>query len=1005
MTRKKSASNPKAPAAPVTPATPTQSDNKKKGKGQRPAREITFPVVGIGASAGGLEAFSQVLRALPPDTGMAFVLVQHLAPLHESILPTLLAKETAMKVSEIVDGMPVEADHVYVIPPNVNLAILHGVLHLMPRSELRGQHLAVDYFFRSLAEDMGSRAIGVILSGTASDGVMGMKAIKAEGGITFAQDDKSAKYNGMPHNAVAAGCVDFVMPPEAMASELARIAQHPYLARPKSAMTAELPVAEEDDIHKIFILLRRQSGVDFTYYKQATIQRRIKRRMLLHKLDRLPEYIRYLQESPTEAEALYNDILINVTSFFRDPDAFAALAAKVFPEITSGKSADTPVRIWVPGCSTGEEAYSIAISLLEFMGEAASGIPVQIFATDVDEAAINKARLGIYPEGIIDDVSPDRLRRFFARTDAGYQISKQIRDLCVFSRQNVIKDPPFSRLDLISCRNLLIYLERVLQKKVFSVAHYALKPSGFMLLGSAESIGEFANLFQLVDQKTKIYSKKSIASPIHFDFAAPAFPLPEQALQSSRDMQPITWTNLDVQREADRLMMKRYAPPGVVINEQMEILQFRGRTGPYLEPASGEASLNLLKMAREELMLSIRELVARATAEDTMVRKEGIHLTRDGQYRLLNIEVVPLRNPAGAGRCFLVIFEEAEASGPRHAQEPADKARPEDADRENEQLRQELTATREYLQSVIEQQEAGNEELRSANEEIQSSNEELQSINEELETAKEELQSVNEELATVNDELESRNAELTQLNNDLNNLIRSVNLPVIIVGNDMRIRRFSPLAEKALNLIPGDVGRPISDIRPTIETPDMKKLIQEVIDTVRAREVECQDGEGHWYSVRIHPYKTLDNRIDGAVIAFIDIDNMKRACEVARESRDFADAVIVAMRHPILVLDKDLRVTSANAAYLDMFGVSARETVGNLLYHLGNGQWGVPRLRALLDDAIINGKSFDDFIVSHDFEQLGRKTMLISGRHVPRGINRPAQVLMQIECGMEGAHE
>ncbi|HJW81744.1 MAG TPA: chemotaxis protein CheB [Acidiferrobacterales bacterium] len=962
---------------------------------------VGFPVVGVGASAGGLEAFTLLLQRLPADTGMAFVLVQHLHPEYESALTEILSRATSMPVAEAADGMAVEPDHIYVIPPNVYLAMLHGILHLLPRISISGQNLPIDHFLRSLAEDQGSKAIGVILSGTASDGVLGLKAIKGEGGITFAQDEKSAKYNGMPHSAITAGCVDFILPPDKIAAELARIARHPFLAyaRPdwvrKGVPADEALPASKDDFNKVFLLLRRFSGNDFTYYKHTTIQRRVRRRMLLHKLDRLKDYVRYLQEHPNEVRDLFHDLLINVTSFFRDPEAFAALKETVFPAIL-GRAEEAPVRIWVPGCASGEEAYSIAITLLEYLAEHGNGIPIQIFATDIDDEAVGKARAGIYPENITSDVSAERLRRYFVKVESGYQINKQIRDMCVFANQNVIKDPPFSRVDLISCRNLMIYLGQVLQKKVLTTFHYALKPSGFLLLGTAESIGEFADLFRTVDPKVKLYGKKSITTPLHVEFgpvSQPPTTVPEAAEI------PAIRTSLEIQREADRLIMNKYAPAAVVINEQLDILQFRGQTGAYLEPAPGEASLNILKMAREGLKLELSAAVKQAVSHHATARRSGVGVKQNGQIRSVNIEVTPIKGASAAGHCYVVIFQDVAtpAAGAKAAKHTKEKTKPAARDKRVTDLELELAATKEYLQSAIEQQETSNEELRSANEEIQSSNEELQSINEELETAKEELQSTNEELNTVNDELEGRNHELSQLNNDLTNLISSVNLPVIIVGADLRVRRFTPQVEKLLSLIATDVGRPIGDIKPNFTIPNFGALIAETIDTVRTTQIEAQDHDGRWYSVRIQPYRTLDNQITGAVIVFIDIDLIKKSLEAASIARDYAESVVSAMRHPILVLDKDLRVVSASAAYLQTFQVSAHETLGNLLYRLGNGQWGIPQLRGKLEDVIARDTAFDNFPVTHAFEKIGKRTVAVSGRRIPSGPTTPPLVLMQIE--------
>ena len=954
-----------------------------------------FPIVGVGASAGGLEAFSELLRALPIDTGMAFVLIQHLHPNYESALPEILSRETLMSIQEIRDGMEVMPDHVYVIPPSVDLELFDGILHLAPRLQPSERRLPVDHFFRSLAEAQSSRAIGVILSGTASDGVLGLKAIKAHGGITFAQDEKTAKYHGMPHSAIAAGSVDFVMTPAQIAAELARIARHPYLLLDKAGQTADLSPAGADDLNRIFLLLRRHCGHDFTYYKHTTIQRRIKRRMLLHKLENLDDYVRYLAETPNEVHELFHDILINVTGFFRDEEAFDALREKVFP-VLAHRNPETPLRIWIPGCSTGEEVYSIAVALLEYLGEAASSKNIQIFATDLDEYAIEKARAGTYPENIIQDISSERLKRFFNHAEGGYQISKIIRDMCIFAVQNVVKDPPFSKLDLISCRNLLIYLGPVLQKRVLNVFHYALNADSFLLLGSAESIGEFANLYSAVDAKAKVYIKKEGLALPHFDFTLPhetaSVPPPTAAPR------PIVERGrFDIQRQTDRVLMNKYVPAAVVVNEQLDIEQFRGHTGPYLEPAPGEASFNLLRMAREDLMVDLNGAVKEAMKNHVVAQKTGVRVRHNGHARIVDIEVTPITLAGEAQWHYLIVFKDVTPREPL-IEEPAKVAKKtQGSDKDKLRLQQELTATQEYLQSVIEQQETSNEELRSAYEEIQSSNEELQSINEELETAKEELQSTNEELATVNDELESRNKELKLLNDDLSNLIGSVAIPIIIVGKDLRIRRYTPGMEKLFNLISSDQGRPLNDIKPNIEIPAFVETVSTVIDNVTNRSIEVHNGEGHWYSVRIHPYRTLDNKISGAVIAFIDIDQIKCALNKASAAQNYAESVIEAVRHPMLVLDKDLRVVSASSAYCKVFQVTEKVTFGNLLYRLGNGQWGVPELRAALEKVIIEGSEFNDLAITHHFPNIGDRTMAISGRQIPAGITGESMVLMQIE--------
>ncbi|BAL23973.1 chemotaxis protein CheB [Azoarcus sp. KH32C] len=961
---------------------------KKEPSPKQTAHNHVFPIVGIGASAGGLEAFSEFFEHLAPDLHMAYVLVQHLDPTHKSMLADLLAEKTSMPVSEAADGMRVEPNHVYVIPPNKNLAIHHGALHLMPSSSPRTPQVTVDYFLRSLAQDAGEQAVGIILSGTASDGMLGMKMIKAEGGVTFAQDEDSAKYFSMPHASIAAGSVDFVLPPKEIAAELARIVGR---GTDSERRPSERDKDEEDHLNKMFILLRRRTGVDFSYYKLTTIQRRIRRRMLLHKIDRMSDYVRLLHDRPAEVDVLYYELLINVTAFFRDPESFDALVQEVFPKIVRDRSPADPIRVWVAGCSTGEEAYSLAIALIEYMDEQGVNIPIQIFATDIDSQAIEKARAGIFPESIAQDVPQRRLNRYFTKVDQGYQIAKHIRDMCLFAKQNVVKDPPFSRLDLVSCRNLLIYLGPVLQKKALSLFHYALKPTGFLFLGVAETIGKYADMYKTIDAKHKIYVKKAITTPMHFDFSAPQFNLPE-ATPGEKERQAAVLAGQDLQRAVDRVLMKKYCPASVVINEQMDIVQFRGQTGDFLEPAPGEASFNLLRMAREGLAMELRDTVAQATRTRATARKEGIRFRRGEELMRVTIEVAPLAEYAGPG-FFLVVFQCFKERRP----EPGDGTNDNEQAERLRGLEQELQSTKEYLQSVIEQDETINEELRSANEEILSSNEELQSTNEELETAKEELQSVNEELSTVNDELETRNREQLQLNNDLSNLLSSVNIPIVILDSDLSIRRFTPLAEKHLNLISTDVGRPISDINLNIQIPNLRKVLENVIETVNIREIEGQAHDGRWYSIRIRPYKTVDNKIEGAVIAFIDIDELKRGLKLAQEARDYAQGIVNAFRHPMLVLDGNLKVLSANPSYLECFNVSMKDTEGNLLYHLGDGQWGIPRLRNLLEDVCAKGKGFDEFAVELSMPGVGVKRVHVSGRPINSGKGNSPLVLMHIE--------
>jgi two-component system CheB/CheR fusion protein len=836
-----------------------------------------FMIAGIGASAGGLEACSLLLEALPAELGLALIIVQHLAPRHDSFLPELLASHSKLPVVQVTEGVHVEANRVYVIPPNVHMHIEDGNLHLVARPEDRTQHMPVDSFFRSLAEYAQNRAIGIILSGTASDGAIGVREIKSAGGITIAQDPHTAKSDGMPRAAIATGAVDLVLGAVGIAKELVRIASHP-LVRGEARKTDELTGLDEQ-LPRIFNMLRTATGVDFTHYKQPTIKRRLQRRMVLHKLNTLDEYIRFLQQNPSEVNGLYQDILIHVTRFFRDPESFDVLAKKAFTPIVANRSQETPIRIWIPGCATGEEAYSVAIAIQEFLGDQASGTPVQVFGTDVSDAAIEHARAGIYPESIMGDVSGERIRRFFTRTDGGFRINKTIRDLCIFARQDITRDPPFSKLDLILCRNVLIYLGANLQKRLMGVFHYALKNTGFLMLGSAETVGSGADYFNVIDKRYKLYSKK-IAS----DRADVEFPIGDysRSRPPSAKAPPAEPRPASIQSEANHIILSRYSPAGVVVDDDLQIVQFRGQTGKFLEPPPGDPSLNLLKMVREGLLYGIRTAIHEARKLGESVRREGLRVRTNGGITPVAVEVILLRGVPGE-RHFLVLFEEEKnregGDGKAHGRQtdgsPKEKRKgkgksEKDSNRVKE-LEKELAASREYLQSIIQDLEAANEELQSANEEILSANEELQSTNEELDTAKEELQSTNEELNTVNEELQSRNEELSHVNSDLINLLANVQIAIVMVSHDLRIRRFTPMAERVLNLIPTDVGRPISDIKPNIDCPDLEEQISEAVDSMSVKESECRDRTGKLFSLRIRPYKNVDNRIDGAVIALFEI--------------------------------------------------------------------------------------------------------------------------------------
>lgn len=966
--------------------------NKKRGSQAHPVVKPTqeppndellaFPVVGVGASAGGLDAFTQLLKALPVDTGMAFVLVQHLSPTHESALAEILSRVTQMPVTEVRSESKVEPNHVYVIPPGQGMILSGKALQLLPL-EGRVKLRPVDRFFRSLAEELGLQAIGVVLSGTATDGTIGLEAIKAEGGITFAQDS-TAEQDGMPHSAISSGCVDFVLPPDEIARELARIGKHPYV----------VPSSDEPNLTQVLHLLRHGTGIDFSNYKYNTIYRRVTRRMVLQKIEDLKDYIRFLKENPAEVTSLYYDLLIGVTSFFRNPEAFEALKDKVFPRLIKSQAGRDPVRIWSVGCSTGQEAYSLAMAFMEFAEAVGSSVPVRIFATDLNERGVETARTGFYPKDIAQDVSAERLRRFFVEVEGGYRINKAIREVCVFSRHNVISDPPFSQMDLICCRNLLIHLEPVLQQKIVPILHYALKPHGVLWLGASETIGSYRNLFELEDAKQKIYAKKPGPKGAQL-------PLQESGVPRT-SFTPITGrpsgAGSDLHREAEHFLVSRFAPPSVLVSKDLQILKYSGDTGAYLAPAPGEASLNLFKMLREGLLVGVRQAVLRAGKENALVREEGLRVKSNGGYRELTVEVVPLKSSGGMegggnDGGFLVLFHEAHQTDGSHAVRseiaPASQE-PQACDPDNARLQHELSATREYLQSVIEQQEAANEELQSANEEAQSSNEELQSINEELETSKEEIQSSNEELATVNDELNNRNAELNSLNSDLVNLLASIQVAIVMLGPDLRVRRFTPMAENLLNLVSTDIGRPVGAIKLKFDLPDLEALLRQVLNTVSIHEREVQDTHGHWYSLRLRPYKSLENKIDGVVMIMVDIDLQKRA-------QEYIENIVKAVSEPLIVLDANLRVRTANDSFRKTFQVTPEELKGRPLYELGNGQWNIPDLHRLLLEVLKLNEEVKNLEVEHEFPHIGKKALLLNARQVPQVNGLEASILLAIE--------
>ncbi len=929
-------------------------------------------VVGVGASAGGLEAFTELLSHLPDDTGMAFVLIQHLDPSHESHLAELLSKATKMPIAEVKGETRTEANHVYVIPPRRNLSISGGVLH-SPDRPVSGRNMPIDDFFRALAADRGRRALGVVMSGTASDGTLGLQAIKAAGGTTFAQEMGSAKFDSMPRSAIAAGVVDYVLPPAGIARQLVAIAHHSNVPiDPRE----EIGPPGDPKLAKILRLVRSATGVDFTHYKPSTLARRIKRRMTLRGFENLEDYSRHLEQNREEATALCEDCLITVTAFFREPTLFEDLKTSVFPALVENRAAGDAIRIWVPGCATGQEAYSIAIGLMEFLDEAGESVPFEIFATDISETAVAKARAGIYKDSEVAHISPQRLARFFARSERGYQITKNVRDVCVFARHNVAEDPPFSKLDLISCCNVLIYLGTALQRKVLSILHYALKPAGFLVVGPSESIGTLTDSFHQMEKTHKVYSLRPSAST-----PAPRLS-PGRSAEGRGDFPQRTAevrTGLDVLREADRLVLAEHGPPGAVVDDEMNIVQVRGRTAPYLELSPGEPSHNLLKLAREGLIAGLGKAMGAARETNAAAKEDGFRIEDGGQITDVAIKVVPFTGSSSEERYFLVLFEDVEPKrGPIAAHEPAAEER-----RGSAQLLRELAATKEYLQSIVEANASTLEELRAANEEAQAGNEEL-------ETAQEELESANEELNTLNEELKISNVEFSKVNRDLSNLLENISIPLVMVGRDLRIRRFTRAIEPMLNLIASDVGRSITDLQPQIELPDLRRLLLGAMEGGDRKPRDIRDAHGRWYSLRILPSVGTNGKIDGAVLMLIDIDAAKRGA-------DFAEAIVETVREPLVILSQNLQVIKANRTFYETFHAAPEKTEGRLIYDLGTGQWNIPKLAELLENILPMHSTFRDFEVTHEFEHVGRKVMLLNASEIFNPNAQARTILLAIE--------
>ena len=840
-----------------------------------------FPIIGIGASAGGLEALEQFLRHVPEDSGMAFVIVQHLDPTHRGIMPELLQRATGMVVEQVKDHMTVQPNCVYVIPPNKDLSLLRGTLHLFEPATPRGLRLPIDFFFRSLAEDQRERSVGVILSGMGSDGTLGLRAIKEMAGIALVQEPTSAKFDGMPRSAIDAGLADIVAAPEELYERLVAYFGHaPLIAQPPAALKDR----DQSGLDKIVILLRTHTGHDFSLYKKNTLYRRIERRMSLHQIDRIAHYVRYLQENSQERDLLFKELLIGVASFFRDPVAWTELREQILPALLASRPDGGQLRAWAAGCSTGEEAYSLGIMFKEALAELSPAKPfsLQIFATDLDRDAIDKARQGVYPENIAADVSPERLRRFFIREERGYRIGKEVREMVTLATQNIIMDPPFTKLDLLICRNLLIYLTPELQKKLLPLFHYSLNPGGVLFLGSAETVGSASELFVPLEGKGRFYQRKESTvrtEPVEF----PATFLPSPSGRPT--VVSISMAETSLQTLVDEVLLREFCPAAVLASEQGDILYIKGRTGQYLEPPAGQVNWNLFAMAREGLRDELPGLCQRAVHQTPpeAVTRRGLRVKTNGSYQTVDLTVQVLREPTALRGKLLVILNDVATPPAARRRDKMAKPNPE---AEAARLEDEAQQLREALQTTREEMQTSQEELKSANEELQSTNEELQSTNEELTTSKEEMQSLNEELQTVNSELQAKVEELSRANNDMKNLLNSTDIATLFLDEALHVRRFTTPAARLIKLIPSDVGRPITDIASDLLYPALADDVTEVLRTLVFIEKPVITRDGRWFTARIMPYRTLDNRIDGVVMTFFDITALKLLEGELRQARD-----------------------------------------------------------------------------------------------------------------------
>ncbi|SDM44390.1 chemotaxis protein CheB [Halarsenatibacter silvermanii] len=956
-----------------------------------------FPIVGIGASAGGLEAFKEFFSGIPADESldMAFVLVQHLAPDHKSILTDIIKRHTSMEVLEVENGMPVKPGRVYIIPPDQSMSLNEGKLNLSKPASPHGQQMPIDIFFRSLAQDQGEKAIGIVLSGTGADGTLGLRAIKGQGGMAMVQTPESAKYSGMPNSAINTELIDYQLPPEEMPAKLKSFVSHALKEQDEPAIKI---TEQEKRFKKIFVILRNQTEHDFSGYKTNTIIRRVQHRMSVQQISKLERYVQYLEHNPGEVDKLFKNLLIGVTSFFREEKAFEVLSERVIPDLFASRREERMIRVWVPGCATGEEAYSLAILFKEHQEKQPENYKVQIFATDIDGKAIAQARRGVFPGSIAADIKSERLSRFFESVDEkeNYRVHKEIRNMVIFSEQNLIDDPPFSRLDLISCRNVLIYLKRELQKKILSLFRYALNSEGYLFLGPSENLRESSTSFSAVDESLKIYQLKegfqSNVEMVENNFLPPMTGTVSVDEKSYADFSEGS-EDLSLQEITENKLLEQFVPPAVLVDSQGQVLYIHGRTGSFLEPAPGRAGFyNIVSMARDDLRSEITNALNESVQEEKKVFRPDITVQKQDETLKANLSILPIKNetrPQLQKRLYLIVLEKAGKLTEKEAEEIYDLPMDEnisdpEAQKIIDRLRQKLQTKEKSLQNTVEELQTANEELRSSNEELQSTNEELQSTNEELQTSKEELQALNEELKTVNSELENKIEELQQTNTDMKNLISGTGIGTIFVDLDLKILRFTSSVTEFVNLIDSDIGRSIGDIALNLKNyNNLSRDIQKVLDTLIPREVEVQTQNDKWYKMCIQSYRTENNVVEGAVVTFRDIDERKKLeNKLDRATASLAEQFVSIAREPVLVLNSEREVLASSSYFCDVFNTSSSAIQGRSLFSITEGIWDTAEIHQLLNDVVNQNAVIIGYELKLDREGKGNNIIKINARQL-----------------------